>query len=276
MALEFAGPATRLTQDDIIAVAGALAVDPPAVRAVCDVEAAGSGSLPDGRPTILFEAHAFWNETGGSFGESNISSPVWDRTLYGAGGAHQYDRLAQAIALDRDAALKSTSWGLFQIMGGNFLDAGFADVETMVAAMILGEPAQLAAFGAFCRVTGLATRLRAHDWAGFARGYNGPGYAANGYDSKLAGAWRKWSAGMTHANPAPRTEPPLFHATLQLSSRGAAVRALQEALCERGYALAVDGDFGPATGATLRQFQRAAGLHDDGVAGPLTFGALGL
>lgn len=35
--------------------------------------------------------------------------------------------------------------------------------------------------------------LQRKDWAGFARGYNGPGYAKNRYDIKLANAYKKYS-----------------------------------------------------------------------------------
>lgn len=40
--------------------------------------------------------------------------------------------------------------------------------------------------------------------------------------------------------------------------------------------LVVDGDYGPATTAVVREFQRRAGLQADGIAGPLTLGRLGL
>src|SRR5260370_238599 len=103
---DFAGPAERLAPGDIDRQADALGCQPAAVHAVWDIEAGGDGFLEDGRPKILVEAKRFWTETGGRFGRSNISSPVWDRTLYGPGGAHQYDRLAIALDLDREAALK--------------------------------------------------------------------------------------------------------------------------------------------------------------------------
>jgi hypothetical protein len=40
---------------------------------------------------------------------------------------------------------------------------------------------------------GLVDELRRNDWAGFARGYNGPGYADNRYDTKLASAYSNFS-----------------------------------------------------------------------------------
>ncbi|HXP05766.1 MAG TPA: N-acetylmuramidase domain-containing protein [Stellaceae bacterium] len=114
--------------------------------------------------------------------------------VHGAAGAHQYDRLAEAIALDQDAALQSASWGMFQILGLNFAQCGFAAVADYVAAMCASEGAQLAAFCGFCQKGGLDRYLRAHDWTQFALAYNGPGEADNGYDEKLAAAYQRRAA----------------------------------------------------------------------------------
>ncbi len=61
---------------------------------------------------------------------------------------------------------------------------------------------------------------------------------------------------------------------LRRGVRGPEVEALQADLARAGYALAVDGIFGPATQAAVTAFQRAAGLAVDGIAGPATRGAL--
>ncbi|HWB50163.1 MAG TPA: N-acetylmuramidase family protein [Stellaceae bacterium] len=195
--MEFTGAATPLGPQDVDVAAGELQCEPAAVWAVCDIESAGGGFLPDKRPKILFEAHVFgrltrhrWDAT-----HPNISAAGWNRALYGAAGAHQYDRLAEAISLDRGAALQAASWGMFQIMGMNFAACGYADVETFVAAMGESEGAQLAAFAAFCRHGGLDRFLRVHDWTRFALAYNGTGEAANAYDGKLAAAYRRRAAG---------------------------------------------------------------------------------
>lgn len=277
MTLEFSGPATRLVPGDIEAAATGLGVEPSVVHAVCDVESAGAGFLPDGRPKLLFEAHAFWLATHGRYGQSNISTSSWDRSTYGAAGAHQYDRLAAAIALDRGAALRSASWGAFQIMGSNYGQCGFASIEGFVTAMMVGERQHLDAFAEFVRRNHLDTPLQAMPprFADFARGYNGPGYAANGYDIKLAAAWRKWRAmpaPRLPATKAPRTDPAAHHAMLQLGSQGEAVVALQEKL-----GIDADGDFGPETMAAVVAFQKTHMLlTPDGIVGPATRAALGL
>lgn len=65
--------------------------------------------------------------------------------------------------------------------------------------------------------------------------------------------------------------------TVKKGSKGEAVKGLQNALKARSYDLgAVDGVFGPATEEAVKQFQRDAGLDDDGIAGPKTWEALGV
>lgn len=193
MAMDFTGPAARLDDGDVGRAAAALGCDRGAILAVLHVESAGGGFLADGRPKILFEATVFHRLTGGRFDGTapDLSSPTWNRALY-KGGAAEYARLQAAMALDEDAALRSASWGMFQVMGENFHACGFASVADFVAAMVAGEGRQLDAFVAFVKASpAMARALAAHDWAGFARHYNGPGYEANRYDAKLAAAYQQ-------------------------------------------------------------------------------------
>ena len=39
--------------------------------------------------------------------------------------------------------------------------------------------------------TGQVKYLRAKNWAGFARAYNGPGYARRGYHTRMAAAYKR-------------------------------------------------------------------------------------
>src|SRR5690606_1901420 len=177
MALEFAGNAAPLDDEAIEAAAKKIGCQVAAVRAVIDVESRG-GFLSDKRPKILFERHYFSRLTKRKF---DASHPAISNSKWGGykGGAAEYARLAEAIKLDRDAALRSASWGAFQIMGDNYKICGFANVEDFVTAMVSGEPAQLDAFVSFVMKNGLADELIRLDWAGFARGYNGPAYKVN-------------------------------------------------------------------------------------------------
>jgi peptidoglycan hydrolase-like protein with peptidoglycan-binding domain len=61
---------------------------------------------------------------------------------------------------------------------------------------------------------------------------------------------------------------------LERGANGTAVRNLQSALNAQGNRLVVDGDFGAATDAAVRAFQRSRGLTVDGVVGPRTAASL--
>ncbi|WP_420606024.1 N-acetylmuramidase domain-containing protein [Novosphingopyxis sp.] len=249
--MEFQGSAARLSGAAVARAANGLGCSEAAIRAVIEVESRG-GFDEEGRPHILFERHYFHRLTDGRFGVAHpeLSCKTWGG--YGRASA-QYGRLARAIALDREAALRSASWGMFQIMGDNFQAAGFADVERFVTAMMEGEDRHLQAFIAFVRARRLDGALARCDWRGFARGYNGRAFARNRYDEKLASAFAR------HAGP------PL----LQRGDRGTAVARLQKAL-----AISEDGIFGRETEAAVTGFQRRRRLVADGIAGLRTWTAL--
>lgn len=185
----------ELTDAGILSAAQALGVETAIVRAVAEVEAQGSGFLADGRPKILFEGHQFSKRTQGRFDQSHptISYRAWTRKHY-LGGAREHERLAIAKSLDKTPALESTSWGAFQIMGFNHRACGFPDVERFVEAMHESADEHLAAFINFVKSEGLGAPLKSKAWAEFARRYNGPGYAVNRYDTKLADAYARHAA----------------------------------------------------------------------------------
>lgn len=62
--------------------------------------------------------------------------------------------------------------------------------------------------------------------------------------------------------------------TLQNPSKHPWVKVLQQALRDKGYTIAVDGDFGPKTEAVVKQFQRASSLDVDGIVGKSTWAML--
>ena len=188
----FTGRALPITSEGIESAAALIGVSAATLWSVITVETRGVGFMPDRRPYLLFERHIFSRRTNGRFDAVNadISGPPGG---YGAYGAHQYSRLAAAIACDRQAALESASWGLGQIMGFNAPAAGYASAEEMVSRLQGAEDEHLAATARFIAASKLHRTLQSRDWAGFARGYNGPGYAANRYDQKLAEAYARFA-----------------------------------------------------------------------------------
>jgi N-acetylmuramidase len=191
---------TTLTADDFARAAKALNVEVAAIKAVAEVEAAGKGFLADGRPSVLYEAHVFHRQTKGKHANAldrrnvKLSSPKWDRSLYGAAGAHQHNRIEDAAKLDWDAAHKAASWGMFQVLGENFKIAGHETIKSFVDAMHSGAGAHLDAFVGFIKANKLDGALRAKNWTAFARGYNGPGFEQNAYDKKMAAAYKRLTA----------------------------------------------------------------------------------
>jgi hypothetical protein len=280
---EFVGSGKTFSEGAIEEAAVALGCHVAAVRAVIDVESRG-GFLSDRRPKILFERHYFSRLTNRRHdaGHPEVSQP----SVGGhRGGAREYNRLDQAIRLNRNAALRSASWGAFQIMGDNFKVCGFADVEDFIAAMVESEDRQLEAFVAFVQGNNLDDELRRLDWEGFARGYNGPNFRRNKYDRKMAKAYAVHAAGgprSAAAQPAGGSQRPAapqpaagsLRATgvrppLKMGSSGEDVEDLQRAL-----GLEADGDFGPATKQAVIAFQRKHRLKADGVVVADTWRAL--
>jgi hypothetical protein len=191
-------PLTILTNDDFARAAKALDVEVAAIRAVAEVEAAGQAFLPNGKPVILYEAHIFHQHTKGAHANAKdrngvaLSSPRWDRALYG-GASNQHLRYEEARKLNPDAANKACSWGMFQIMGANHKVCGFDNSQSFVDAMWTGGAgAHLDAFVKFIQGNKLDGALRRKDWAAFAKGYNGPSYAQNAYDKKMAAAYARY------------------------------------------------------------------------------------
>jgi len=258
--MEFSGPATRFSEGAIAEAAKAIGCEVAAVKAVIAVESQG-GFFADTRPKILFERHVFSKQTGGRF---DASHPDLSASKAGGyqGGAAEHDRLARAIKLDRAAALKSASWGAFQIMGYHGPSLGYADAEAFCQAMCRSEDDHLDAFVRFVTVNKLNGALCRRDWTEFARRYNGPAFAKNQYDAKLAAAYAKHGGSGGSAEAGART--------LTSGDEGADVTWLQTKLGIRA-----DGSFGPATKAAVMAFQRANRLAADGVVGAATRRALG-
>lgn len=186
-----------LTNTEILLIAKSVNIAPAALKAVQLVETAGrSGFVAPGQPVILFEGHIFWkqllvrhiNPYQHQLNNADILYPRWDRSKY-KGGLAEYARLRRAVAIDAEAAYKSASWGMFQIMGFNHRQCGVASIHEFVQQMSESEYRQLKLTVTFLKNTLLIVHLRQLNWEEFARGYNGPGYAANHYAQKLKVAY---------------------------------------------------------------------------------------
>ena len=189
-----------LTDEEIRQAASDLGIEAAVLKALIEVEGFGNGFLPDGRPKILFEGHIFYSQLKKAGtdpdkmirGNQDILFPRQTPAYY-QGGAKEYGRLERAMAINREEALKSASYGRFRLLGLRYRESGFDSVDAFVTAHNESEYGQLNAFCNFLRSQKLDRYLKEKDWSGFARHYNGAGYAANQYDKKLEMTYRKYS-----------------------------------------------------------------------------------
>lgn len=203
-ALVGADCSSLLKESDLIRAAERLGVELASIKAVNEVESRGSGFFAPGKPAILFERHIMHRQLLQAEGEGTAARVATLAALHPdlinprpggyAGGLAEYPRLARARMIDDSAAIESTSWGLFQIMGFHWQLLGYPSAQAYASAMAAGEGQQLDAFVRFIEASpALHKALKARKWAAFARLYNGPAYARNLYDTKLARAYNRYS-----------------------------------------------------------------------------------
>jgi hypothetical protein len=245
-------------------------LDPAALAAVAHVESnLVTHAVIHGRkePLIRFEGHYFDRRLSGAALETarrqGLASPRAGAVRNPASQEARWKLLAAARAIDRKAADESTSWGIGQVMGAHWAWLGFASVDALVAEARAGVDGQLRLMARYISRAGLGSALAARDWARFARSYNGPGFAANAYDAKLAHAFTRyakldWDSAAT---------------ALRRGDRGESVADLQGKLVAHGAALEIDGIFGPATERALRSFQLDSALPATGIADEATMHA---
>ena len=195
--MNFQGTAKRLDDVDLPNVGKLIGVGEDEIHAVLDTEAAGTGFDVSGRPRMLFEPHIFYRILARSGAPGALAKAInaglackrWGAKPY---PKDSYPRLLQAMAIDENAALQSASWGLGQVMGFNAPMAGYATAKGMVEAFMADEENQLRGMIQFIITNKLGDALHRHAWAEFAYGYNGAGFAKNGYDKKLAARFAAW------------------------------------------------------------------------------------
>lgn len=188
------GPDTALTENDFKDSAARLGCDIAAIKAVCVVEANGSGFFA-GRPKILPEPHRFSKWTKARFDKTHptLSYAKWGARPYPKTQDLRYAQLLGMIRLDVDGGFACASYGKFQIMGENHKACGYDSPVLFAEAMARDEKTQLRAFENFIKANKtLHQALVRKDWVTFARIYNGSAYAKNRYDVKLAQAYRSF------------------------------------------------------------------------------------
>jgi len=210
--------------------------EPEVLKAIAEVESSGRNAFwrlnkADGAniPAILYERHYFSNATQRKFDKDHpdISWPTGYRKKDQLGKADAkmsdgkvdtddiyndyasaYLRLINAYRLDPEAALKSCSWGKFQIMGYNHVLCDEGKLQNFVKKICASEAAQIGLLAEFIRnkprswkdpknktlgkEISLWDAVKTKNWAAIAFNYNGPGYKTYSYDTKLKNAYEKY------------------------------------------------------------------------------------
>lgn len=224
-----------ITDADWKEAAESIGCETAVLKAISQVESGGRSSFwrlnsADGAriPAILFERHRFSKLTMHRFDNSHpdISWPipyrlkkllghndakmpalkVTENDIYGDYSS-AYLRLINAYRLDSEAALKSCSWGKFQIMGENALLCGARDTKDFITKMCTSEATQLRLLGGYItrqsapwldprnpqlgKAMSLHEAVKRKDWATIALRYNGKSYKTYAYDTKLKAAYER-------------------------------------------------------------------------------------
>lgn len=192
----------KLTDARIAEIARENGIHPAALLAVKLIESGTkSGFLDSGKPQILFEGHVFYKYLKANVKSldmnklcaqyPNIVYPKWDKSKY-FGGEKEWTRLEQARKINLKYANYAASWGMFQVMGFNYKTCGCKSIDEFVEKMCTSQEQQLLITLNFLKNSNLIVPLQKRQWATFAKGYNGPGFAQNKYHIKLQAAYNNY------------------------------------------------------------------------------------
>jgi len=179
---------------DVEKMAEEYGLHPAVALAVIEVETIGQGFYTGTMiPVVRFENHKFSEFTKRKYDISNpdLSSRTFTNK-YNKRGIAEFERFCRAAVLDREAAIKATSWGLGQVMGFNHELCGVS-LEKLVDMSFSSEMEQLTLMFEFLKnhPKNLIKVANALQFETFALHYNGKNYAQNDYHNKLIKSYSK-------------------------------------------------------------------------------------
>lgn len=184
---------SRLTDTDFQIVAKELGVEVAVIKAVVQIEAGANmcGFWAPGIPVINFDRTMY---TRFCQRVSDKSGAKGEKVPEGLSGyaRQEWTQLINARRVNAQGANMGTFWGMFQIGGFNYKQCGCKSVDEMVRLMARSELDQLELFAAFITNTGMLDDLKAKNWAGFAKKYNGASYAKRRYHIRMAQAYARY------------------------------------------------------------------------------------
>lgn len=161
------------------------------IHAIIDVEGSGVGfNPPTGKIIIRFEPS--WFKRLNTDWKLDTAHLTWQNTGNG-NQANQWAAFNNAFAEDPEAAMKSTSIGIMQVMGFHYSELGFKNVGEMWDFAKINEYNQVVLALRFIKTNSkLYQAAKDHNFKIFAYYYNGSAYSINKYDVKLETAYKKY------------------------------------------------------------------------------------
>jgi hypothetical protein len=261
----------QTTVDAIASEARRQGINPAAALAIAEVESGGVAfATVNGKkePLIRFEGHYFDKRLTKAqqtkARAAGLSDPRAGAVKNPVKQADRWKVLNRAIEINAGAAFESCSWGIGQVMGSHWKWLGFGSVTELVNLCRRDVAGQMDVMFRFIDKSGLGKALAAKDWKAFARGYNGPAYAKNAYDTKMAAAYKRWALKLskgpeeiTSPLPIPEPRPPAIYTDKPT------VMTVQTRLKELGYTEVggIDGKIGTMTKAAILAFRSDNGLE---------------
>ena len=192
------GYGTKITEAHYEKLAADLNVEKEVLKAVAIVESKGEGFVNDEagrrRAKILLERHKMYRHLRGKISQERLSSLVRQhpRVIYPEYGEYgieqeQFRKLEIAKSIDETAAIKSCSWGEFQVLGEYFKNGGYSTPQELEIAMNQCSLQQFLYFQSYLKITKpqVARNMRVRNWGKIAFYYNGSDYKRNAYDVKM-------------------------------------------------------------------------------------------
>lgn len=167
---------------------------------ITDKESAGKALWNvDGNmlPSIRIEGHYFYKYLTGQKLTTAIAQGLASKKAGAvknpASFAGRYAMLNRMIMIDREAAYRSISIGIGQVMGANFAALGYKYATYMFNDACKGLIPQVRQMLGFIRADPrLVKAANSYDYKTFARIYNGPAYKKNRYDTELEKFVSRW------------------------------------------------------------------------------------
>jgi peptidoglycan hydrolase-like protein with peptidoglycan-binding domain len=155
------------------------------IKAIMAIESNGKAFDDEGHPFVRFECHLF-----NRWSSHKVPCTIRSGRSYSTVAAETNKAaLLKAMELDKDAAIRSSSFGVMQVLGDNYKALGYDSPTEFYEAMFISQAEQEKAFiNQVMNYPSLRNEFKKKypNFSKVARLYNGPGYRQHAYHTKLA------------------------------------------------------------------------------------------